>query len=359
MIVPMLWLTDRAASRLAVTIAALALLAACTAGQTSPAPSIEGTAQATPSEPAPSPQPTATVSPSPSPQPTPQPPAELVLRISHRQWGFQWSTSLVADGRLTSPSETGYQVRVLSLIGIDRVRSEILSTGLFDESADVPLVLLPDADPGCTPELGGIFAATIELAADAGDVSVSWDRRYDWPPDCYEPSAARDGLEALLARLESLHEWLPPEAWRDATPRAYEPHGFRMFTIAQPWRDDAGQPPELETVAWPLGGTLTSYGTALAPPPWVDSSTVRCAAVTAGEATSVVDALADGGAVWTDSTPNGYASATYLGDRSNGLTVALVLQALRPDENSCGAPDLWLLNCWEVGGVYLFYCHVA
>ena len=78
-----------------------------------------------------------------------------------------------------------------------------------------------------------------------------------------------------------------------------------------------------------------------------------------GEATSVVDALADGGAVWTDSTPNGYASATYLGDRSNGLTVALVLQALRPDENSCGAPDLWLLNCWEVGGVYLFYCHVA
>lgn len=332
---------------------AVLAVSGCSAG--SPA-ATSSTAPATPSEPASTPQATPTLLPSASPRATPQPLAALVLRITHDYFGSQWTTtSLVADGRLTSPAESGYQVRVLSPIGIDRVRSEILGTGLFEESATVPLVLVADADPGCTDGLGLSWGVTIELATNAGGVNVSWEEARA-ERACYEPSAQRDGLEALLVRLESMEEWLPSEAWSDATARAYQPHGYRMFTIALPWQNEVGQPPDLATVEWPLTGTLTSYGTGLALPPWRDSWTMRCAAVTGGEAILVVDALADAGAAMTDSTPSGYASATYLGDRSNGLTIALVLEALRPDETDCGNPDLGFLNCWSVGGVNLFDC---
>lgn len=316
-----------------------------------------------PSSPSPGPRsaaPTATASPSPTvePTPTPIPAGELVLRITYAYFGSHWSaTSLVADGRLTSRSESGWEVQVLSPSGVDRVLAEVVETGLFEESAEFPLVPVPNQDVGCTDGLGLTFGAAIELSTDAGVTTISW-RRTNVPEGCYEPSAVRDALEALLARLESPEDWLPADAWQDESPRPYQPHSFRLITIALPWQAGVDDPPELSSVASPLVDSLTTYGEAVIPAGFARQWTVRCGGVSPDEAELVVDALAEVGARMSDSVPSGFASATLLGDRANEETVAVILEALPPGQSGCAQLDLGFLNCWEIASTQPFYCAV-
>jgi hypothetical protein len=143
---------SRAGRRLVVVIATAALVSACAAGQASLAPSAPETPRTTPSA---TPSPPATHSDAPSAVPTQSTPTlpeagDVVLTISHDYVGDAWSTtSLVADGRLTSPSDTGWQVRVLAPEGVERVRAEVLATGLFSENLVIPTEVVLGAGPEC------------------------------------------------------------------------------------------------------------------------------------------------------------------------------------------------------------------
>ena len=339
---------SRAWRRLVVAIGTAALVSACAAGQASLAPSAPETSRATPSPPATHGDAPSAV-PTPSATPTTQGAGDVVLTITHDHVGDAWSTtSLVADGRLTSPSDAGWQVRVLAPEGLERVRSEVVATGLFSESLVIPAEVVPGAGPECLAGdgMGFTFGVTIELATAAGPVSVSWQRATQ-PPHCYVPSAERDRMESLLAALETPVEWLPPEAWTDSTARPHDPHGYRLITIAAP------MPQGLEQL--PDAGSLTSFGDDVAPVAWPESRSVRCGVVSATEAGSLTVVLANAGAALTPSNPAGYASATLLDDAQEQLVV-LVLEALRPDEKDCTGIDLRILNCWAIGGIAPFGC---
>jgi hypothetical protein len=333
-------------------VLAVTLLAGCGAAEQSSQPSLEvGT-------PTPSAQPNATPSPRPTAEPTPIPAGELVLRITYARFGSHWTAiSLVADGRLTFPSESGWKVQVLSPSGVARMRAEVVATGLFEESADYPLVPVPNQDIGCADGLGLTFGAAIELATDSGRAIVSW-AQTNAPDGCYEPSAARDALNTLLARLESPHEWLPADVWQDEALRPYEPHGFRLVTVTQPQLASVGDVPDVSSVAWPLVNSLISFGEPVPPTLFAPTWTVRCGGVSPDEAELVEEALADAGARMSDSMPSGFASIALLGGPANESTVAVVLEVLPPGTTGCAQLDLGFLNCWQVDAIQPFYCAV-
>jgi hypothetical protein len=278
-----------------------------------------------------------------------------VLRISQAHFADHWtSTSLVTDGRLTTPSNSGWVVRILSPVGVERVRNEVLDTGLFSESFDLPLELTSDAVE-CTDGIGLTFGAEIEIVTDGTPVAVSWERT-GLPKECFEPSAERDVLNALLERLTSLGKWLPVDAWEDQVPRPLEVDTFRLITVSQPHRPDLGDVPGTATVEWPLTDRLLTFGEPMAPPPFVPQYQLRCGVVTSQEREMVADALTDAGADVVDSTPSGFASIAVLDDPNHDATVAIILEALPPDRGSCEDVNLGFLNCWDFGGVAIFYC---
>jgi hypothetical protein len=155
-------------------------------------------------------------------------------------------------------------------------------------------------------------------------------------------------MEALLAALETPVAWLPPEAWTDSTARPYDPHGYRLITIAAQMPQGWGQLPAV--------GSLTTFGDEVAAVAWPESRSVRCGVVSAIDAGSLSVVLANGGAAMTPSSPAGYASATLLHDAAQEQLVVLVLEALRPDERDCIGMDLRIINCWEIGGIEPFGC---
>jgi len=281
-----------------------------------------------------------------------------VLRVTYQYFGSSWtSISMVADGRMTWPSETGWKVRVLSPSGVDRVRTEAMGTGLFAETADYRLVPVPNQDINCTDGLGLTSSAAIELVTENGPIIVSW-QRAGGPDGCWEATTARDALESLLGKLESPVEWLAADAWQDPTLRPYEAHSYRLITIAQPRLQDVGDVPEASSVSWALADSLTTFGQTFTPRLYAESWTVRCGVVSPDEAELVVAALTDTGATMTDSSPSGFASVTLLGDRPRNATVAVILEALPVGTSGCALLELEFLNCWQVGTIQPFYCAI-
>jgi hypothetical protein len=119
-----------------------------------------------------------------------------------------------------------------------------------------------------------------------------------------------------------------------------------------------GTPPEVSSVAWPLSDSIIAFGEALPPPLFRADWNVRCGEVSSDEAGLVTDALTDAGARMSDSAPSGFASATLLGDRANDSTVAVILEALRPEQTGCAQLDLGFLNCLQIGAIQPFYCAI-
>jgi hypothetical protein len=281
-----------------------------------------------------------------------------VLRVTYQYFGSHWtSISLVTDGRMTFPSETGWKVRVLSSSGLDRVHAEATGTGLFAKTADYRLVPVPNQDINCTDGLGLTWSAAIELVTEEGPVVVSW-QRASGPEGCWQSTTALEALESLLAKLESPDGWLPADAWQDQTLRPYEPHSYRLITIAQPRLQEAGTMPEASSVSWPLADSLTTFGEAFTPRVYAESWTVRCGVVSPDEAEGVQAALTDAGATMSDSSPSGFASGALLGDRARNATVAIVLEALPVGMSGCALLELEFLNCWQVGAIQPFYCAI-
>ena len=351
----------RESHRLPVAVIATVLLTACAPSQASsedgaPSGSAQTAATATLSL-----EPSATLTPSPSPS-AGQTPAAADAVLTNSWSGNAWlTTSLVADGRLTRPSDQGWQVRVLSPSGIDEMVAAVVSTGLFDRNHHIPLELQPGREPaGCVPELGGFTTRTIELTPADEPIRVSWIQAIG-PADCYVPSPERDTLEALSARLVAPEDWLPGSAWTDPISRPLESSSFRLVVVFQREVDELQSLPDLRAVDWPFTATPREFGDPLAEPSVWPNRTERCGVIDRDEAARVREAFADVGAVTTESYPEGYASAFLVADRARDGVAAVVLEALRPEERGCqdNRNALQMLNCWQVDAVSPFDCAVS
>jgi hypothetical protein len=147
---------------------------------------------------------------------------ELVLSFSGPSGGSSSQAWVYADGRMIWEREgdlpgganevtTGLLEQRLTPEGVEFLRSEIISTGLFGH--DLTLV-----------SEHGLTWGTIEVRNADRIVSVDW----------YDPSFQKEGatiatpeqasaLERLGARLADPVSWLPASAWEDKEIRAYVP----------------------------------------------------------------------------------------------------------------------------------------
>lgn len=122
---------------------------------------------------------------------------------------------LYADGRviwqrLTSERDGGLVEQVLTPEGVELVRSEVLSSGLFDRDA-VHLV-----------STYGLYFGEVRVRDGDRLLRVTWgDIGPDDAPE--EPATPEQvsALEALDARLEDLTSWLPASAWEDREPKPF------------------------------------------------------------------------------------------------------------------------------------------
>ena len=156
--------------------------------------------------------------------------AELVLSMWGRSTtdsGHLFRAWLYADGRLIWSQEgsfpygandtaTGYLEQHLTLKGVVDMRSEILSTGLFERDNEL------------LSQERGIFG-TVRVRADGGDfVKVRWANRGIYPNDA--GTLATPNQEQALGRLDELmrhpHTWLPLDSWADDEIEAYVPSAF-------------------------------------------------------------------------------------------------------------------------------------
>ena len=120
---------------------------------------------------------------------------------------------------------TGFLERRLTPKGIEILRSEILSTGLFGQDRELEMALpVP-------------FVNYIHVRNGGRFVRVTW--RHD-PPYTLEhprPLATREQattLQRLVARVTEPETWLPSTAWRDRRVRAYVPASFELWYGAWP-----------------------------------------------------------------------------------------------------------------------------
>lgn len=158
---------------------------------------------------------------------------ELVLSIAfgHKPGDAgRFHMEVYADGRViwwcycvNRSSEgiiNGILERRLTSDGLELVRSEVLSTGLFDHD-----LYLESAH--------GLFGGWIEILDEEGSVRLSWQTDSQvWPPEGVAPvTPSAEQVSALVrldARLEDLASWLPATAWVDEEARPYVPSSYQI-----------------------------------------------------------------------------------------------------------------------------------
>ena len=126
-------------------------------------------------------------------------------------WGDAWFY-VYADGRLISyryPYSPGWLEQRLTPEGVELVRAEILSTGLFD---------LDRPPPGSELGLGFPYYGDIEVRNHDRLVYVPRRPDQEWTNE----------FDRLHERLRNLDSWLPPNAWQDPTVRPYEPSTYAI-----------------------------------------------------------------------------------------------------------------------------------
>ena len=261
--------------------------------------------------------------------------ADLVVRIDTLGELCCPSPAVVAtvDGRLVTKADDGTLVeRRLTVAGVQRLREEVLGTGLFDGDRVIGL----DPAPGVTPAPHGISARTFRMWSGTSTVTVSSPVVAQSEESFYKPSPARTQLDALAARLIAPESWLPASAWAVMAPRPYVADGFRMVTSTEPV---GGSQPDVDAVAWPFNRSIPDFGEPLAASSGVfvpigpGTRPLRCATLDANDARAARGAFERAGAGVAD-FPDG-AFATGLAWRAAGTGVVLFFQALMPDQSSC------------------------
>jgi hypothetical protein len=142
----------------------------------------------------------------------------------------RFSLHVYADGRVIwgwiggppgTPNQhsTGLIEQRLTPEGVELVRSEVLSTGLFDHDRDLV-------------EAPGLYYGGVEVSAGDRLVHLTWgDAGFQQgsEPIATTPTPEQvRALEQLDARLEDLTSWLPARAWEDPEVRAYVPSRYSV-----------------------------------------------------------------------------------------------------------------------------------
>lgn len=238
---------------------------------------------------------------------------------------------VTADGRVVTAVEGGRLVeRRLTPAGAQRVRDEMLASGLFAKDG----VMAVTQTPGRTPPPHVLSQHIFRVWNGAQLVTVRQviiDKEHEpyWQPSIEHARAAE-----LARRLLTLEQWLPSDSWAVSTPRPYAPAAFRLFVVRVPI---GGSPPDANSVDWPFSTPLTSFG---APggdqiPIPVGPGDFRCGTLTADDMRAVRDALERAGA----KVEEFFVPAAFTTVLASGTGPGLVLwaQPLLPDQSSCAA----------------------
>jgi hypothetical protein len=312
----------------------------------------------------PSPDPTATPSPQASEPMDPNDPApvdaivgELVVRFETSGLSRGYPGTLVADGRLTIPTASGYVQQRMTPVGVSVVTERMLQSGLFDKDTALAQPLYPDHDPICGEGLGQYAYHSIELWQDGAPTTLTWFTYLLSEFHCYEPSPRVDAANQLLHDLSAAARWLPPDVWADRVLRTYSPAWYRLSTVAQPWPSDAAPAPLVDDVDWPLADTLLSFGERHDIRPYAPHVS-RCAVIGNDDADAVTDALTSAGAQFNTPGNPKIMRGTYLHEDSRREMIVVILEPMRPEEDTCDPSPLRDGICWMMGGIDVFGCPI-
>ena len=241
---------------------------------------------------------------------------------------------VTADGRLVTKAVDGALVeRKLSAEGVQRLRNEVLGSGLF--VSDRQMNLEPDLGVGPTPARG-VAWRTFRVWNASRTVTVTSAVLAQAEEMYFKPSPERTQLGALAARLSAPESWLPATAWAVAAPKAYVPDGFRVVTSME---QVGGSQPDVAAVDWPFNTAITDLGEPLAAssgviaPVGPGTRPLRCATLDATDARAARDAFERAGATIGDFPDGAY--STGLTWRAAGSGIVLFFQAVMPDQSSC------------------------
>jgi hypothetical protein len=183
-------------------------------------------------------------------------------------------------------SSTGLIEQRLTPAGVELVRAEVLSTGLFDHDRE-----LVDAP--------GLHYGGIEVRDGGGLVHLTWgDAGFEQgsAPIATTPTSEQvSAVERLDARLENLRSWLPATAWQESAYRAYVPSSYSICYMGKDEPLDKARildllPAAAADVLRPLDTTRGEASGPRGPHPF------WCSVVTTEEARQVAQILNDAGA---------------------------------------------------------------
>ena len=212
----------------------------------------------------------------------------------------RFSLHLYADGRLiwqrlggdptSNLASTGFVEQRLTPEGVELVRAEVLSTGLFDHDR---------AFVGAH----GLHYGGIEVRAGDRLVQLAWgdagfEEGIGSVATTPTPEQVRT-LEQLDARLEDLASWLPASAWEDPELRAYVPS---RYSVCYGWLEEPlGRPGVLDLLPALAGDLLRTLDTTQSyPNGFRGSRSYWCSVVTTEQARELAGIL-DAGAFKADS----------------------------------------------------------
>jgi hypothetical protein len=192
---------------------------------------------------------------------------ELVLSFSGRSTTLalrMTSVFVYADGRLVWVREggasegansftSGFLEQRLARQGVELLRSEVVSTGLFRDDVD----LITGSAEYLRPGQVELFRGTIQARNGERLVRVRWMNRAHLRdvlsdfPGTYAGMTATPEQERALERLDALlvdpAAWLPASAWQDRRVRAYVPSRYAVCWAHRPEQGpDQPTPPTLE-----------------------------------------------------------------------------------------------------------------
>lgn len=147
--------------------------------------------------------------------------AGLVVRVEGAgEAGRIHLVTVFDDGRVVISGPDGQggtrapEERRLTAEGLDLVRAELAAMGLPNESVDYQ----PVPNPGVEPPGYGGAGLLLEVGLPGGGTAViTWYLFADTERDFFQPQPEAEALDAVAARLASLEDWLPADAWVDGT----------------------------------------------------------------------------------------------------------------------------------------------
>lgn len=244
---------------------------------------------------------------------------------------------LTADGRLVTRTDSNeLRVRKLTPAGVQRIRDELDSTGLFEKDQSFPLTVRP----GAIPPARGVGALHFRAWRQTRTVEVQTANHQGPDEVFFEPSAERTRLDRLSAQLRKPETWLPADAWADPTSRPYDASYFALLLRSEPGQTNVPALVPALVAAWPFSVGPLVIGQTLSSTAGIGADTTRCTVLIRDDMLAVRDAvLRAGGGNSMYELPDGtWVSPFALHDRSGDLVVNV--QPLLPDVTSCDGVTL-------------------